>query len=129
MRDNLNMSRELYIDGEMESNHRREIVERVVSLFDNAENFERNYQVEPMTKIIELEPYLALELLSEAEEKGIDRDAYAKGVADALSTVAEIGRSKNKQTTEHEETDAHIIPLHKQLGRLCMRAFPGKHAH
>jgi hypothetical protein len=129
LEDNLIVSRELYIDGEMESNHRREIVERVVTLFDNAENFERNYPVEPMTKIIELEPYLALELLSEAEEKGIDRDAYAKGVADALSTVSEIGRSKNKLMSEYESTNAHLIPLHKQLGRLCMRALPRRHAN
>lgn len=123
------MSREIYIDGEMESNHRKEIVERVVTLFDNAETYERQYQVEPITKIIELEPYLALELLSEAEEKGIDRDAYAQGVADALSTVAEIGRSKNKQISYQETPGAHIIPLHKQLGKLCIRAFPGRHAN
>ncbi len=87
------------------------IMERVANFFNVTKDLEREIESEPYAKIIDFDPYLALELLKLGEDQPISRDAYAKGVAEGMAIVIEM----------HKKQDmAKIIPIQKSIGKTAL---------
>jgi len=110
--DNINMRKETFNSSEEANNSSKvAIMERVANFFSITKELEREIEAEPYASIIDLDPYLALELLKLGEDQPISRDAYAKGVAEGMAIVIEM----------HKKQDmAKIIPLQKSLGKTAL---------
>jgi len=110
--DNINMRKETFNSSEEANNSSKvAIMERVANFFSITKELEREIEAEPYASIIDLDPYLALELLKLGEDQPISRDAYAKGVAEGMAIVIEM----------HKKQDmAKIIPIQKSLGKTAL---------
>jgi len=110
--DNINMRKETFNSSEEANNSSKvAIMERVANFFSITKELEREIEAEPYASIIDLDPYLALELLKLGEDQPISRDAYAKGVAEGMAIVIEM----------HKKQDmAKIIPIQKSIGKTAL---------
>ena len=110
--DNINMRKETFNSSEEANNSSKvAIMERVANFFSITKELEREIEAEPYASIIDLDPYLALELLKLGEDQPISRDAYAKGVAEGMAIVIEMHKKKDM---------AKIIPIQKSLGKTAL---------
>ncbi|MEI7838373.1 MAG: hypothetical protein WCI37_01165 [bacterium] len=113
------------------------IIGRVADFFSSAKKIERTIESEPFATIIDLDPYLALDLLKLGEDQPNPRDAYAKGVADGVASIIEL-YSKFEDLDEFEDLEndniapivqlnemhnkeADIIPISKEMGRFALK--------